>query len=381
MKFGKFTLILIIFSVLLLSPDVRAQNAKPVRIINNLGAIPFEDGKTVIKAITFTGLTALPESEIFKDLEANRIAIKTGDRFYGGRNAKAVKAIRERLSVAGYYQAEVAAFGETVSKNEMKLDFVIKQGTMFRAAEIRFEGNANVSNEELLADFKQCLTEDWQIYIPQKYEFITRKCSLSLLYGKGFFQARIGAITPQTIAGKQFVVIEISEGARFRNGEIQVVGARVFTAAEILQMLNVKKGDISNGKQLIDFVYEKLRKAYADKGYVNYNADFEPVFSAPLARGADGVVNVLIRIDEGAQFKLRKIEFAGIEKAKAAQLRKLFVINDGEIYNRTKFEDGIRKIDELKEFAAVNADRDVETRVDEKTNQVDLIVKLNKIEK
>jgi outer membrane protein insertion porin family len=381
MKFGNFTLVLIVFSILFIAPQIRAQNAKPVKIVDNLGAIPFEDGKTVIKAITFTGLTALPESEILKDLEANRVSIKAGERFYGGRIAKAVKAIRQRLTIAGYYQAEVAAFGETVSKTEMKLDFVVKEGALFRASELRFEGNASATSDELLASFKQCLTEDWQIYSRQKYEFITRKCLLSLLYGKGYFQARIGAIAPQTVAGKQFVTIEITEGARFRNGDVRIVGARALTAAEITQMLNAKKGEVSDGRQLLDFVYEKLRKAYADKGYVLYAGELEPVFNEPLTRGADGVVNILIKINEGAQFKLRKIEFAGVDNAKAAQLRKLFLINDGEIYNQTKFEDGIRKIGELKEFAATNLDRDVETRADEKTNQVDLIVKLNKIEK
>jgi len=378
MKFGKIILILFVFSFVCF--EICAQDSKQIKILNNYGSIPFEDGKTVIIGVNFTGLTAVSESEISKTLQEARTGIKVGDSFSGGRIAKAVKVIREKLGVAGYYKAEVTAFGEVVSKNQMKLNFVIKQGSILRVSEIRFEGNVNVTNEELFNNFKKCIDEDWQIFNPQKYEYITRKCSLSLLYSRGFFQARIGQITPQSVAGSNIVTVEVKEGARFRNGDIKIEGARAFTEKEILEMLGLKKGDVSDGRYLIDFVYEKLKKTYADKGYILYNAEFEPSFFEPVG-GADGIVNLLIRIDEGAQFKLSKISFSGVDKEKEQQLRKLFSIGDGEIYNQSKIEEGIKKINDLNAFNSLRLNQDVEIRTDERSDQIELIVRLTKTEK
>lgn len=383
MKLRKVVFAVAAFFIVFAGLEIRAQDSKlpkQIRILNNYGAsIPFEDGKTIIAEVNFTGLTALPESEIFKALRENRTSIKVGDNFYGGKVAKAVKVIRERLVVAGYYKAEVTAFGEMVSKKEMKLNFVIKQGSILRVSEIRFEGNVNVSNEEFVLNFKQCIAEDWQIFIPQKYKYMTHKCSLGLLYSKGYFQARIGQITPQLVSGNYVVTVEVKEGARFRYGEIKVEGARAFTGNEILQMLGIKKGDISDGRYLIDFVYEKLKKIYADKGYVLYNAEFEPTFINPAAEGAEGIVKLDIKIDEGPQFKLLKIEFSGIEKEKARQLRELFSLKDGEVYSQSKIEEGVSKINELKKYDFVDKDRDVEIRTNEEIGDIEILVRLNEI--
>lgn len=378
MKLGKFFYILFAFSFVFVGLEIHAQDSKQIKILNNYGSIPFEDDKTVVVGVNFTGLTAVSESEISKVLQETQSTIKVGDNFSGGRVAKAVKVIRDRLGFAGYYKAKVTPFGEVVSKNQMKLNFVIEQGSILRVSEVRFEGNVNVSNEELFNNFKQCIKDNWEIYNPQKYEYITRKCSLSLFYSRGFFQARIGQITPLLAGGNNIVNVEVKEGARFRNGEIKVEGARAFTEKEILEMLGLKKGDVSDGKYLIDFVYEKLKRTYADKGYVLYNAEFEPVFIEPAAGSADGIVNLTIKIDEGAQFKLSKIDFSGVEKEKALELRKLFSIGDGETYNQSKVEEGVKKINDLNVFNSLDLDQDIEIRTDERSYQIELVVKLSK---
>jgi outer membrane protein assembly factor BamA len=354
MKFGKVIFGLFVFSIIFAGPEIRAQEeprrAKQIRILNNYGTIPFEDGKTIITEVTFSGLGALSESDILKALRENRTLIKSGDEFYGGKIAKAVKVVRETLVAFGYRKAAVTAVGELISKNEMRLVFELKTGALARVSEVRFEGNENISDEEFVTDFKACIGDDWQIYDARKYDYITRKCSLGLLFSKGFFQAKIERITPQLISGSYVVTVEIKEGARFRYGDIQINGATVFKKDEILEMAGFKTGEVGDGGNLKDFVYEKLKRAYADKGYVLYNAEFDSKFIQPAAEGLDATVELSLTIDEGKLFKLAKIEFTGAEKEQIEELRKLISLKDGEIYNQSRIEEGIKKINETKKF-------------------------------
>lgn len=398
MRFGKIIFAVFAFFVLfifLTCAEIRAQNSKspqPIRILNNYGSIPFEDGKTLIAEVEFRGLDSndgqsdgaaenlLTEEEVLKNLRLTRTAIRAGEEFYGSKVSKAVKVIREWLASNGYDQAEVAAFGEKLSKQEMKLIFSVKRGALARVSEIRFEGNSNISDEDFVVNFKKCLGDGWKIFEDKKYQYITRKCSLSLMHSKGFFRARINQVRPRRVEDDYVVTVGVSEGARYRIGEIKIEGATVFSEKEILDMFGQTPGDIADGKLLQDFFYEKLKRIYADQGYSLYNAEFDPEMIDPQAEGLDGIVNIKGLIDEGPQFRLATIKFSGIEREKAGELRKLFSLRDGEVYNQSKLEEGIKKINETKEFYFVDQDRDVEVRTGEGSRDIELVIKLSKIQ-
>lgn len=351
MRFGK-----VFFFVLFLCFAVHAQTPKQVKILNNYGEVPFEDGKTIIAEVIFTGLDFMPESEVLKTLKMQRATISAGEEFHGNKVRIAVQIIRELIVSKGYNRAEVIAFGEKLPKNQMKLIFDIKRGELARVSEIRFEGNENVKSEELIEDFKQCLGESWEIYEARKYEFILQKCSLRFIFSKGYLRAKIRAPRLQLVSDSYVVKVEIEEGMRFRFGNLKVQGAKAFTEEKVLEFVGLKTGEIANGKILQDLFYEKLKRIYADKGYILYDAEFEPKFIDPQKAGEDAIVDLNILIDEGRQFKLGKIEFIGVETEKAEVLRKLFYLEDGEIYNQSKIEDGLKKLNELREFYPIDYD-------------------------
>lgn len=378
--------------------DIDGIHAQPtkspqqIKILNNYGSIPFEDGKTAIAEVKFIGLDSdyeeydesvgnkLPESDCRRLLRENRATISADDKFYGAKVSKVVKLIREWLDSKGYDRAEIIAFGEKLPKNQMILTFSIKRGLLANVSDIRFEGNLNITNEEYVADFKQCIGDSWKIFDSRKYNFITRKCSRSLMFSKGYFQGKIRNINRVLVQDNYIVTVEVEEGIRYRIGEIKIDGAKVFSEKAILEKFGQKEGDIVDGKALQNFFFDELRSIYLDKGYLLFAAEFEPTFIEPLADGLDATVNLHITIDEGPQFKLTKIEFWGVEKEKARELRKLFSLKDGDIYSQSQMEEGIKKINETKEFYFVDKDQDVELRTDEEGNDIELLIKLTKIE-
>jgi outer membrane protein insertion porin family len=368
-----------------------AQNSKsppPISILKDNKSAIFNEGETIIVEIKFTGLDfdyetytfekPFYESEVHKLLRENRATISADEIFNSKKIEKVIRLLKEWLTAQGYLKAKVVALGEKLSKNQMKLIFSIERGAMIRVSEIRFVGNRNVTSEEFIADFKQCSRNSWERFDKREYDYFSQMCSRRLMYSKGYFQAKIKRVTPRLIEDNYVVTIEVNEGISYRIGEIKIEGAEIFTEKEILEMSEMQMGDVADGKALQEFVYEKLRRTYADKGYVLYNADFDPEYIQSQAEELDAIVNVLITIDEGKQFKLRNISFVGVEKEKAQELKEILALRKGDVFNQSKFEDGIKKINDMKEFYFIDKEQDVEISINEDGGDIDLVIKVKK---
>lgn len=394
MKFGKLILVgFFLISVSASSKNFAQPNDSPklIRILNNYGRIPFEDGKTVVAEVKFVGLdiddddsrTIAPKifkSDALKVLLDNKVSINADDNFYGAKISKAVKSLKEWIKSSGYFDVKITAFGEELPKNRMNLVFNIEKREPTYVSQLRFDGNVNLTEEELTENFKKCSYDDWKIFNLRKYQFYTQKCSRQFLYSKGFFKAKIERIKPQTIGGYRIVTITVNEGIRYRYGNIKIEGATLFTEEKILEQGGLKTGEIADGTALQNFVYEKLRDLYADKGYVLYNAEFDPEFVEPQIAGLDAFVDVSITIDEGKCFSVDKIEFTGIGKEKAEDLKKTFPLKENEIFNKTKFETGIKEINASEKFYAIDKESDVEYVTNEDLGVFSIKIKVKEIE-
>ena len=195
----------------------------------------------------------------------------------------------------------------------------------------------------------------------RKLQYDLQKNVLSYMFSKGYFQARIGE--PQVVGlGYQTnrlsasgtlpiplitskddtlkIIVPVTEGKVFRVGELKVEGNSIFSEQQILSYVGLKKGEIADGKRLQEAVYEDLKKVYGSQGFVLYDAEFDPEFKDNPANPNEGIVDITITIDEGKQFRLRRLEFTGNTFTRDKVLRREVLINEGDIYNqisRSKF--------------------------------------------
>jgi outer membrane protein assembly factor BamA len=235
--FAAFTLIFV-FSF----TNIYAQQTSPkqIKILHNYGHIPFEDGKTTIAEVKFVGFDSdyeqydeaigkkIPEKDFLKLLRESKATIDVDDKFQGSKVAKAVKVIKEGLLAYGYLNAEVIAYGEELPKNQMSLIFSVKRNFPAFVSEIRFDGNVNVTGAELVENLKECL-DDRKLFDARVYDYFAQKCSRTLLFSKGYFQAKIHSITPHLVSNSYVVEISIDEGIRFVYGTIKFEGAKIFS--------------------------------------------------------------------------------------------------------------------------------------------------------
>ncbi len=369
-----------------------------VRVIFEVKELP------IIRDLQFEGLKAVPESEVLKAFREQRVGISKESVFDPVKARNATRILREQLASKGYPNAKVEVKEEEVSATSTAITFVIDQGNRSRIVDIEFEGNEVFSDGELrgqllLVKETGIITrfKGSDILDLRKLQYDLQKNVRSYMFSKGYFQARIGepqvvglgyrrtglpllgSLPLPIISSKDDtlkVIIPVTEGKIFRVGELKVEGNSIFSEQDILGYVGLQKGEIADGKRLQEGVYENLKKVYGNQGFVLYNAEFDPEFKDNPANASEGIVDIKITIDEGKQFRLRRLEFTGNTFTRDKVLRREFLINEGDVYNQQNLEVSVLRLNQTGYFDPLDKDQDVEIRTNDEQGDVDLIVKV-----
>lgn len=358
----------------------------------------------IIRDLQFKGGGSLTESDILKQFREKRVGISKESVYDPVKARGGVRVLREMLASKGYPNAKVTVEDEEVSATSIAITFNIEQGNRSRIVEIDFEGNEKFSDGELrgallwvketgiISRFK-----GMDILDLQKLEADLQRNVRAHMFSKGYFQARIGEPEVVGLGYKRTgfpilqnfpiplitsvddtlrIKVPVTEGRVFRVGELKVEGNSIFSEQQILGLVGLKKGEVADGKRLQEAVYEDLKKAYGAQGFVNYQGEFEPEFKDNPANANEGIVDIVLRIDEGKQFTLRRLEFTGNTFTRDKVMRREFLINEGDIYNQNSLEFSLARLNQTQYFDPLDKDQDVEIRTDEEKGDVDLMVKV-----
>lgn len=358
----------------------------------------------IIRDLQFVGLKAVPESDVLKEFREKRVGISKEAVYDPVKANSAKRVIRELLASKGFPNATVNIREEAVSATSTAIFFDVDQGNKSRIVEIEFDGNQVFSDGELRSQL-QLVKETGlisrfkgaDILDLRKLQYDLQKNVRSYMFSKGYFQARIGEPQVVGLGYKRTgvpilgslplpllsskddtlkIIVPITEGKLYRVGELKVEGNSIFSEQQILAGLGLQKGEVANGKRVIDAVNEDLKKAYGSQGFVLYDAEFNPDFKDNPTNQKEGIVDITITIDEGKQFRLRRLEFTGNTFTRDRVLRREVLINEGDIYNQQSLEFSILRLNQTQYFDPIDKDKDVEIRTDEDQGDVDLIVKV-----
>jgi outer membrane protein insertion porin family len=358
----------------------------------------------IIRDLQFEGSKAVPESDILKAFREQRVGISKEAIYDPVKARNATRILRELLATKGYPNAKVNIKEEEVSATSIALTFDVDQGNRSRIVDIEFEGNVVFKDGELrnaleLVKETGIITrfKGQDILDLRKLQYDLQKNVRSYMWSKGYFQAQIGEPEVVGLGFKRTgipllnmlplplvtskddtlkIIIPVTEGRLYRVGELKVEGNSIFSEQQILSYVGLQKGEVADGKRLQEGVYENLKKVYGGQGFVLYNAEFDPEFKDNPAKPNEGIVDVKITIDEGKQFRLRRLEFTGNTFTRDRVMRREFLINEGDIYNQINMETSVIRLNQTQYFDPIDKDKDVEIRTDEEQGEVDLIVKV-----
>ncbi|HKO42011.1 MAG TPA: POTRA domain-containing protein [Pyrinomonadaceae bacterium] len=173
------------------------------------------------------------------------------------------------------------------------------------------------------------------------------------------------------------VIVPIEEGVLYRLGEIKIRGSHIVSPEHILGMFNLKIGDIADADAIAVWLYERVKKFYANLGYIQYTAEPVPEFHS-IPGSSEGIVFLLVTVEEGKLFTIRSISFEGNGNIPLGVLRSELLVRDGDIFNQELLEESIMRLNRLELFERIDADRDVHYASNNKTPKFDLTIKLKK---
>jgi len=242
---------------------------------------------------------------------------------------------------------------------------------------LEFEGNKIFSSAELQAVTSKCLDQ----YAQEKFSTVLEYCVDQLKFfvmSRGYLQARLSAPNADQLDEQSKLVVTLKEGPLYRVGEIRIDAAHLFSPDQIREVIGLKTGDLANSKALGKSLYEGLKARYAKFGYIQYTAELEPKFHAKEG-AAEGVVDFIITIDEGQQFKVRNIKILGVDRVSTDLLKHEMLVRDGDIFDDELLRESVKRLTSTGLVEPVDADKDVDFhQPDQESPFMDLTIHVKK---
>ena len=240
-----------------------------------------------------------------------------------------------------------------------------------------FEGNKIFSKPELLEVANKCLAGYSKSKNPDEVLDYCLHRVRTFLSARGYLQAQLGKPRQELTENTSRTIVSVSEGALFRLGEVEIDGARVLTPTQIREMFELKSGDIADGDSIGVWLYERVKKAYGNLGYIQYTAEVQPKFDRK-EDAREGVADLAVTIDEGIAFTIASIQFEGNGNVSRDVLLREMTMRKGEVFSQDMLDDSLMRINQIGQFETIDADRDVDYEVDQKVPRISLTIHLKK---
>ena len=353
--------------------------------------------KKTIKEIFYTGLSAVPLSDVQDRLKKEKVGLSIESKFDYTRLKHAEVVLKALLSEHGHQFATVRTEVKTIPPASVSITFHIKEGPTVKVGKIAFTGNTSVNTRTLRA----AMVNLRPIGIPHSIileNLLAKTFDVSKLdedaervrqayQDRGYVKALTGE--PQTrihnagginiftlrpSTGKRAdILIPVEEGERYRLGGIKFTGYKAFNNLKAMRAQFAQKDGEYFNYTLMRKGIENLKKAYGTIGYINF-------VPTPVPRFEGNLVYWDIDLDEGKPFYVNRIEFSGNTITRDKVIRRELMLEEGNVYNSQLWDLSILRLNQLNYFDTLKADQDSETTKNAEAapdhGTVDLLLKL-----
>jgi outer membrane protein insertion porin family len=162
---------------------------------------------------------------------------------------------------------------------------------------------------------------------------------------QGFLRAKLGppeirlsGNPNQHLPDQIPVFVPITPGIAYKFKGAQWRGNALLSVFTLNQLLGMKPGEIANG-MAVQGALERIRETYGQQGYLDAKVDSEADFDDQAQ-----TVWYRITIYEGRLYKFGKLVLTGISPSGEKRLRAAWPILSGDVFDKTKFEDILLKL-------------------------------------
>jgi outer membrane protein insertion porin family len=156
-------------------------------------------------------------------------------------------------------------------------------------------------------------------------------------------EVRLTGNPNQKFPGKIPVYVPVVPGAVFRWKEVRWTGNTLLSEFTLSNLLGMKSGDIANGMQM-ENGWDRIREQYGHNGYLEAKLDPVATFDEQAH-----TVSYAVRIQEGIQYNFGKIVLTGLSLAAERKLYAAWPIASTNLFDKTKFEELLVKLQSHRE--------------------------------
>ena len=315
--------------------------------------------KVVLKEVKIAGNLRVEEDGI-------RLHIKNrpGEPFDRAVVEQDVKAIY-RMGFFDDVQAEISPDGV--------LTYTVKEKPYVR--EVKIQGNSQIGRDKI--ETALGITPRTILDHGKVTEGVDK---VRKLYNEqGYVSAKVDYALSIESSNQAVLVLDIVEGNRLLIKKVSFEGNRTFSEGELRGLIATKEewifSFITNrgvlDRDILTNDIAILSNHYYDHGYIDHKID-EPV----ILRDRDGL-EVVIRVDEGQQYRVGKVEIGGDLLQDGKQMLKKVKLTTGQIFRGSRLREDITTITDMysdKGFAFVQVDPVTKISAPEKTVDVALVI-------
>ncbi len=341
--------------------------------------------RPTLRSVEYEGLKKLGHTEIQDHFDKEQIRLREGGPVDLGELERAKHELMKMYAEKGYRFATVGYTLEEVSPGERRVRFTVDEGTKVKIGKIQFEGNTVFSDRRLRLSMRKTKEtglisriSKHDIYNPATLEEDLGKVR-DLYHEHGYKNVDVGEAgvevktrNPQAPVKQQKRRLELSipvlEGDRWKFGTITIEGNKVFSDQVLLRAFSRPHSPWLRASA-VDKGVKAIEELYRNSGYIYSQVDVE------LRERPDNVADVVVKVFEGDQFTVGRIEFEGNDRTRDKVLRREFRVQEGLTLNMGALKNSVFKLNQLTYFK-IDEDNPIEFgNFDREHKTVDLTVK------
>jgi len=323
---------------------------------------------------------AVQTQEVLREIEINgaerikpkRLRKEMKVRLNQAVNEQALEEARQKIIEVyqgkGYNDVSVEYRVEPIDEKRgtARVIFTVTEGVKGAISQIRFEGNAHITQKELR---KQMKTRGRTlIYFMDKtgrLDEVQLEQDLDKIreyyQNHGFIDVEIKEVRKdRTPKGPMIITIVIAEGPQYHVRKLSITGYEHTTDARVRAFIKMKEGSVYSPKQLHDDA-KAIADAYGSGGYVDLVITPEGTPAGPA------LIDVHYLIEEGPRSFVNRVNIEGNTRTKDKVIRREVLVAPGDVFNTVRVDTTKKRLENLGYFAKVETypeDTDIPGRKD-----------------
>ena len=335
-------------------------------------AQPQGDGVKVIVGVQTQAVLREIEINGAERVKPKRLRKEMKMRLNQAVNEQALEEARQKIieiyQGKGYNDVSVEYRVEPIDEKRgtARVVFTVTEGVKGAISQIRFEGNAHISEKVLRKQMKtRGRTLIYFVDKTGRLDEVQLEQDLDKIreyyQNHGFIDVEIKEVRKdRTPKGPMIITIVVAEGPQYHVRKLTITGYEHSTEARVRAFLKLKEGSVYSPKQLRDDA-KAVADAYGSGGYVDLVITPEGTPAGPA------LIDVHYTIEEGARSFANRVNIEGNTRTKDKVIRREVLIAPGDVFNTVRVDTTKKRLDNLGYFAKVETypeDTDIPGRKD-----------------